>query len=107
MKNAGNVLFKNITEKGMANMKNRWKDATPLWKIASIASILVSVSVIVLAVLQLFDLWADAGYVYVPLMGISLLLQAYAQWKPNRDVAIVNLCAAIIVLICAVVVYTI
>lgn len=88
-------------------MKNKWKDSPLLWKIASVASIVVSVSVIVLAVLQLFDLWADAGYVYVPLMGINLLLQAYAQWKPNRGVAIFDLCAAIIILICTVVVYTI
>ncbi len=88
-------------------MKTEWKDQPLHYKVVSISGIMVSVAIIVLAILQLFDLWHDAGYVYVPLMGINLLLQAYIQWNPNRKIAIFNLCAAILVLICAVVVYTI
>ena len=78
-----------------------------LSKTASIASIVIAVAIIVLSVLQLFDVWRNAGYVYIPLMGINLLLQAYAQWKPNRGVAIFTLCAAVLILSCAVVVYII
>ena len=88
-------------------MKTKWKDQPLHYKIVSIASIIVSISIIVLAVIQLFDLWRDAGYAYVPLMGVNLLLQAYAQWKPNRKTAIFNLCAAVLVFTCAIVVYTI
>ena len=86
-------------------MKKKWKDMPLLHKVASIISVVVSSAVIVLAVLQLFDVWSNAGYVYVPLMGINLLLQAYAQWKPNRSVAIFSLCAAVFILACAAVVY--
>lgn len=88
-------------------MKTKWKDQPILHKIASIFSIAVSIAIIVLAIIQLFGLWSDAGYVYVPLMGINLLLQAYAQWKTNRKIAIFTLCSAIFVLVCAVVVYII
>lgn len=88
-------------------MKKKWKDMPLLHKVASIISVVVSSAVIVLAVLQLFDVWSNAGYVYVPLMGINLLLQAYAQWKPNRGVAIFTLCAAAFILACAAVVYII
>ncbi len=86
-------------------MKVKWKEGSLCFKIAAVASILVSVTVLVLAILQLFGVWRDAGYAYIPLMGINLLLQAYAQWKPNRGVAVFSLCAAVAVLICAVVVY--
>ena len=88
-------------------MKKEREDMSLLSKIAVIVSIIVSVAVIVLAVLQLFDVWSNAGYVYVPLMGINLLLQAYTQWKPNRGVAIFSLCTAVFVLTCAIVVYII
>lgn len=88
-------------------MKKNWKDMPLLSKIASAASVIIAVAVIVLAVLQLFNVWSDAGDVYVPLMGINLLLQAYAQWKPNRGAAIFNLCTAAFILTCALAVYII
>ena len=74
-------------------------------KLASVASIVIAVAVIVLAVVQLLGIWSDAGYVYVPLMGINLLLQAYTQWNVNRKIAVFTLCASVFVLICAAVVY--
>lgn len=86
-------------------MNTGWNDKPLHYKIASISSIIVSIAIIVLAVIQLVDLWPDAGYVYVPLMGIHLLLQAYVQWEPNRKIARWNLWAAVFVLLCAVVVY--
>ena len=86
-------------------MNKQWKDRPLLDKIVSASGIVVSVAIIALAIIQLFDVWSDAGYVYVPLMGINLLLQAYVQWKPNRKVAVSYLCAAVFVLVCAAAVY--
>jgi len=88
-------------------MKKNWKDTPLLSKIALIASIVVAFAIIVLAIMQIFDLWSNAGYVYIPLMGINLLLQAYTQWKQNRCVAVFSLCAAVFVLACAIAVYII
>ena len=86
-------------------MQTEWQSKPLLYKIVSVASIVVGIAIIVLAVLQLFDVWSTAGYVYVPLMGINLMLQAYSQWKPNRGIAIFNLCAAAFILVCAVAVF--
>lgn len=86
-------------------MNKQWKDRPLLDKIVSVSGIVVSVAIIALAIIQLFDVWSDAGYVYVPLMGVNLLLQAYVQWKPNRKVAVFDLCAAVFALACAAAVY--
>lgn len=86
-------------------MSQEWNNKPLLFKIASIASIPIGVAIIVLAFLQLFDVWSDAGYVYVPLTGINLLLQAYVQWKPNRKIAIFTLCCAFVVFVCTAIVY--
>lgn len=86
-------------------MKQEWKDKPLRFKLVTIASLITSISIIVLAILQLFDVWSDAGYIYVPLMGIHLLLQANMQWKPNRGVAVFSLCSGFAVLACAIVVY--
>ncbi len=89
----------------MSLIKQKWKDRPLLDKIVSVLSIAVAAAIIALAVLQLCDVWSAAGYVYVPLMGVNLLLQAYVQWKPNRKVAIFSLCAAAVVFACAIAVY--
>lgn len=86
-------------------MNKQWKDRPLLDKIVSVSGIVVSVAIIALAIIQLFDVWSDAGYVYVPLMGVNLLLQAYVQWKPNRKVAVFDLCAAVFALAWAAAVY--
>ena len=87
-------------------MKTKWKDQSLHYKIDSISYIIESI-IIVLAIIQLSDLWRNAGYVYIPLIVVNLLLRAYAQWKSNRKIAIFNLCATVLVLFCAVEVYTI
>ena len=86
-------------------MNKQWKDRPLLDKIVSASGIVVSVAIIALAIIQMFDVWSDAGYVYVPLMGVNLLLQAYVQWKPNRKVAVFDLCAAVFALAWAAAVY--
>lgn len=86
-------------------MKTGWQQKTLPNKIVSISVIVVSAAILVLAAMQLFGLWNDAGYAYVPLTGINLLLQAYIQWKPNRKTAVFILAAAILVLLCAAAVY--
>lgn len=86
-------------------MNIQWNDRPLLDKIVSVSGIVVSVAIIAMAIIQLFDVWSDAGYVYVPLMGVNLLLQAYVQWKPNRKVAVFDLCAAVFALAWAAAVY--
>lgn len=82
-------------------MSTQWKDQPLLYKIVLIASILVSVAVIVFAVLGIFDVLPDAGNIYIPLLGVASLCQTYLQWNRSRTAAYFNLGAAIIIFICA------
>ena len=63
--------------------------------------IVLSVAVIVMAALQLFGIWEDSINVYEPFVGVVLLLQAKLFWKKNRKIAVIQLCAAAFVFICA------
>lgn len=86
-------------------MKQKWKDTSLLHKVVTIASIGISVSVVVLAVLQLLDVWDLAANVYVPLMGALMLCQAYTQWRSSRTVAYFSIGAAVFIFACAAVVF--
>ena len=82
-------------------MNARWNNMTTQDRITNVLIIILSVAVIVLAALQLFGIWEDAINVYEPLIGVVLLLQAKLFWKKNRKIAVVQLCAAGFVFICA------
>ncbi len=60
--------------------------------------LILSIAVLVLALLQLFGVWADAGNAYVPLVGLLMVVQAAAYWGKSRTVALVSLAAAIFIL---------
>ena len=82
-------------------MKARWNNMTTRDRILNVLIIVLSVAVIALAVLQLLGIWEDSIHVYEPLIGIVLLLQAFCHWKKNRNVAIISLCAAGFIFVCA------
>ncbi len=86
-------------------MKSKWKDAPLLHKIVTIVSILASLSVVVLAVLQMFDVWNQAINIFMPLMGVTMLCQAYMQWDTSRKVAYFSIGTAVLILICAIIVF--
>ena len=70
---------------------------TNLRKIISVAALISSIGVIVLAALYLLNVWDNAAFAYIPLMGVNLACQAYTQWNPNRKIAWFNLGAAIFI----------
>ena len=86
-------------------MKSSWKEAPVMHKIVTVISILASISVVVLAVLQIFDVWSQAANVYMPLMSVTMLCQAYMQWNNSRKVAYFSIGTAVFILICAIVVF--
>lgn len=86
-------------------MKTNWKEKSTADKTLSIARIVISVSVIVFSLLQLFDVWDKANNVTVPLMGLILLLSSIQDWKKSRSTAILTLCAAIFIFGCTIVVW--
>ena len=62
----------------------------------AIAQITLSVSVIVLALLQLTGVWPNAIYLYEPLIGVVLLVQAAQNWNKSRPIAWFSLIVAIL-----------
>lgn len=63
----------------------------------SVIQLTVSIGVVVFALLGFTDIWQDAGYLYVPLLGIQALMQAIQEWKKRRAIAILCLCAALFI----------
>ena len=83
-------------------MKTKWKDTPTLHKVITVFSVIVSLTVITLAVLQIFDIWTQAINLCVPLMGVNLLCQTYIQWNTSRKSAYVSLGCAVLVFACAI-----
>lgn len=86
-------------------MKSKWKDAPLLHKLVTVVGILASLSVVVLAVLQMFDVWNQAINIFMPLMGVTMLCQAYMQWNTSRKVAYFSMGTAVFIFICAIIVF--
>ena len=86
-------------------MKTNWKNAPLLQKVVTIISILASLSVVVLAVLQIFDIWEQAINIYTPLVGVTMLCQSYMQWNNSRKVAYFSIGTAAFIFICSIVVF--
>ena len=82
-------------------MKASWSNMTTRDRIINVLIIILSVAVIALAALQLLGVWEDSINVYEPLVGVILLLQAKLFWDKNRKIAVLQLCAAGFVFICA------
>ena len=86
-------------------MKTKWKDTPPLHKVITVFSVIVSLAVVTLAVLQIFDIWTQAINLCIPLMGVNLLCQTYMQWNTSRKTAYFSLGCAVFVLACAIAVF--
>lgn len=66
-------------------------------KILSVCTIILNIIIVVLAIVQLTGYCDNAINVFEPLIGVVLLLQAIQNWKKNRTVAIVSLCASLFI----------
>ena len=85
--------------------KIKWKDAPLLHKVVTIISVLASLSVVVLAVLQIFDFWDQAINIFMPLMGVTMLCQSYMQLNNSRKVAYFSVGTAVFIFICSIIVF--
>ena len=86
-------------------MKTKWKDSPLSHKIITVFSVIVSLAVVALAILQIFDIWTQAINLCVPLMGVNLLCQTYTQWNTSRKTAYFSLGCAVFVFACAITVF--
>lgn len=78
-------------------MRVIWSEKQRNEKIMFALRLLCSISIIVLAVMQILDIWNKAIYIFEPLLGVLMLIQTIENWKKNRKVAIISLLAAIFI----------
>lgn len=82
-----------------------WKDTPMLHKVITVFSVIVSLAVVTLAVLQILDIWTQAINLCIPLMGVNLLCQTYMQWDTSSKTAYFSLGCAVFVFACAIAVF--
>ncbi len=69
----------------------------------SILQITVSVAVVVLTALYMFEVWAGFIYIVLPLTSLELFLMAHMFWKRARGTAIFSIVSASVVAACAII----
>lgn len=75
----------------MSKLKENWSKMLWYEKTLFIIGMATAVSVVILALLQLFGVWKDAGYVYMPLMAVNMLVQAFENRKRSKGVMFLSL----------------
>lgn len=83
----------------MEKIRNNWCAMYTYEKIVFVLGGICSISVIILACLQLLGIWEKAINVLEPLVGVSMVTQTILQWKKNKKVAAFSLCVAIFIFI--------
>lgn len=78
-----------------------WNKKTIFSKILTIFGLIISITIIILALMQIFNVWDKAINVFEPLLGVLMLIQAIENWKTNRLTAYLSLFVAIFMFIVA------
>lgn len=81
-------------------LKN-WNQKTLPFKILTVIGIIISIIVIILAMMQMLNIWDKAINVFEPLLGILMLIQAIENWESNKSTAYFSLFVAIFIFIVA------
>ena len=79
-----------------------WKGMNKVEKVMCVLAILCSTCIIIMAVLHFAGITEIPEYVSHILLGILMLLQTVSNWKKDRPVAVLSMCAAVIVFVAAV-----
>ena len=78
-------------------MREVWSKKQRSEKVLSILGLICSLSIIILAALQILDIWNTAINLFEPLLGVLMVIQTIEHWKKNRKVALISLGAAIFI----------
>ena len=81
-----------------------WNKKTIPFKILTIFGLIISVTIVVLALMQIFNVWDKAINVFEPLLGVLMIIQAIENWKTNRLTAYFSLFVAIFIFIVAIII---
>lgn len=76
------------------------KESSSSKKIIAIISMILSIAVIVLAVLQVLNIWTKSIVFLIPLLCIENMCQAVLLWDKNRKTAYICLGCSVIIILC-------
>jgi len=80
----------------MNKLKEMWGNKSAVQFVLTCVSLVCSIAVIVLASLQLFGVLENAVFIYMPLMGLIMLVQAYnMKMQKHKGIAIFSLGVAV------------
>lgn len=91
----------------MEKFKNTWNQAQTNEKVLSIIGIICSLSILILAGMQILGIWNKVINVFEPLLGMLMLIQAIQNWKKNKVATIFYLCTFILILLFAILIFVI
>ena len=81
-----------------------WDKKTMPFKILTIFGLIISITIIVLSLMQIFNIWDKAINVFEPLLGVLMIIQAIENWKTNRATAYFSLFVAIFMFLVAIII---
>ncbi|MBQ8814530.1 MAG: hypothetical protein IJZ85_08560 [Lachnospiraceae bacterium] len=70
-------------------------------QILFVCIIALSLVVFVLAVLQLISIWEDSIKIYIPLLAVTMVLQAAYQWDKDKRMVWMYIGVAVFLAICS------
>lgn len=81
-----------------------WNKKALSLKVLTIIGAIISIAVIILSLMQIFNVWDKAINIFEPLLGALMIIQAIENWKTNRSTAYFSLFVAIFIFIVAIII---
>ena len=82
-----------------------WKTMSIPQRVVTLVHIAACILTLAFAVVQVLGIWDKAINIFIPLLGVMNMCQAYLYWNEDRKVAVFSLVAAVFILICAAAVF--
>ena len=80
-----------------------WDEKSPLEKRLNIIGIVIAFTVFIMAALQMAGFAKNLTLIFVPLMGLLMMIKAMEMWKNMRALAIVCVVIAVILFLCSII----
>lgn len=79
-----------------------WDEKPAYEKRLSVFGMVLAVIILLMAVLQMGGIVKNLTVVFVPLMGLLMLVQAMQMWRNRRVVAVICIVVAIFLFLCSI-----
>ncbi len=86
----------------MERIKNFWRQKQLYEKVLSLMGVICSISIIILVIIRVLNIWKYAINVFEPLLGLLMLIQGCQSLRKNKIVAIFSFGVAIFIFLVAV-----